>query len=229
MAKGKEIAKRRELDKDRRPWEMQSWEGLKAFEAFCFYRNLLMGASLSKAVQDFLKTAPSAKGRNEATVRRQFGEWSAENMWVSRTEALVMHLDDRHREQIEGRITRQNRRYETAAATLSSGILARAAVDPDAGVGEADGQLVQPFDFNELDIESAARALVALQRLERLATGQATELAKGAFQISTSDVERIVREFYELTVPFVAEDRQPLWAQAIQSWIQGGGRGQLAA
>lgn len=205
---------RRDLAPDRRPWEKQNWESFKAFNGFALYRDLGLARSLTKAAQAFIETATE---RKEESVRRQMGEWSSAYRWVERAEAYDMHVDERLREQREGRIGRQNRRYEAAAATLSGKLLRRISID------EFDGE-AQPLDVNDLDAESAARMLVNLQRVERIATGQPTELVKGAFLISSSDVERISRELVEGLMQFVPVERQPLAAQWVVSYAQSGGK-----
>lgn len=210
-------ARTKELDPQRRPWEKQSWETAPAFFAFSLYRDLGLARSLTKASQALIETQPD---RKPESVRTQMGQWSAGHRWVERAEAYDMHLDERFREQREGRIARQNRRYEGAAAALSSALLARIALNPDE-IGEHRGQLVKPLELNELDAEAVGRLLVNLQRVERLATGQATELAKGAFLISSGEVEKITRELVQGLMQFVPEERQPLAAQWVMSYAQG--------
>jgi hypothetical protein len=219
MTKGKGVIRRHELDPTRRPWEKQPWETAPSFNAFAVYRDLGLTRSLIKAAQAIKEAYPERKGSAE-TIRSQLSDWSAAHLWQKRCDAYDLHVDARMREQREGRIDRQNRRYETAAASLSSGLLARIALNPDE-VGEHKGQLVRPVDLNELDAEAVARVLVSLQRIERLATGQPTELAKGAFLISSHDVERIVSEVATGLMQFVPEDRQPLAAQWIMAYARG--------
>lgn len=205
----------RELDPSRRPWEKQPWESNPSYRAFALYRDLGLTRSLMKAATA-LSEDEGRVGKPES-IKTQMAEWSSLGHWVARAEAYDMHVDERLREQREGRIGRQNRRYETASATLSSQLLRRIAG------GDTEAGLIA-LDVNELDAEGAARMLVNLQRVERIATGQPTELVKGAFLISSADVERISRDLYEGLMQFIPQERQPLAAQWVLSYAQGGGK-----
>lgn len=226
MADDRTPAKRetpRELQPDRRPWEKQPWESFKAFESFALYRDLGLARSLSKATQALIETVPARKAE---TVRTQMGGWSALNRWVERAEAYDLHVDARMLEQREGRVGRMNRRYEAAAATLSA-----RALSAIAGGTDENGDTVEPVSLDGMDAEALMRILVNAQKVERLATGQPTELVKGAFLISSADVEKIARDLTEGLMQFVAPERQPLAAQWVVAYASGGGQaaGRLAA
>lgn len=206
-----EIAQRHELSPDRLPWVKQPWETLPAFHGFALYRDLGMAPSLTEAARLLHEAVPH---RNVEAIRRQFAGWSSQNRWVERSEAYVMHIDQRMREQREGAIGRMNRRYAAAAATASAAAL-RAMENPERLQALAD----------ELDLEALVRTLAAGQKVEMLATGQAVaQIGRSAFGITHADAERIFRDLVELALPFMAADRQPLYAQAVQAYIQTGER-----
>lgn len=209
---------RRDLAPDRLPWEKQPWESWPSFKAFALYRDLGLSRSLTKAAQLTVETMPE---RKRDTVRTQFSAWSGGHRWVERAEAYDLHVDARHREQREGEMGRQNRRYAAAAATVSSALLQRLG-DQEPGVdGLTDVQRLA----KELDLEGITRALMAAQRVERLATGQSTaEIGKSAFGVTTSDAERIFADLVQIALPFILAERQPLYAQAVQAYIATGAR-----
>lgn len=203
----------RELSPDRLPWEKQPFESFPAFQAFALYRDLGLARSLSKAAGILVETVPE---RKQDSVRKQMSDFSAKNRWVERAEQYDLHIDARMREQREGALAAQNRRYVAAAATASAALLRR--------LGDADADELAKM-AKELDLEGMARALVNLQRVERLATGQTTEaLGRGVFGINSSEAESIFRDLIELALPFVPEERQALYAQAVQAYISSGGK-----
>lgn len=212
-----EPTRQKQLDPARLPWEKQPWESPQAFRGFALYRDLGLTRSLTKAAQALVETMPT---RTRETIRTQMSQWSGQHRWVERAEQYDLHVDARMREQREGQIGAMNRRYAAAAASVSGALLERIAAP--AG---PDGRRPLQVLAEELDLEGIAKALVAAQKVEALANGQATALVgRSAFGITSADAERIFRDLVEIALPFIQQERQPLYAQAVQAYTKTGER-----
>lgn len=81
------------MDGDRKPWEQQPGETAKAYQAFCVYRDLGAGRSLSIAYES------TGKGRSKTGERsgkteapRLWERWSSKYKWVERSQAYDAHI-----------------------------------------------------------------------------------------------------------------------------------------
>lgn len=79
---------------DRQPWEKQPGETAKAYQAFCVYRDLGAGRSLSIAYER------TGKGRSKTGERsgkteapRLWERWSSKYQWVERSQAYDRHIE----------------------------------------------------------------------------------------------------------------------------------------
>src|SRR5262249_47260322 len=68
------------------PWEQQVGESVRAFGAFCAYRDLGPQRTLRAAAQKFY-------GRAAASLERQADKWSRAFRWLERASAWDRHLD----------------------------------------------------------------------------------------------------------------------------------------
>ena len=104
-----------DADRTKQPWERQVRETIRAYAAFCVYRNMGVERSLTNAVRQYLtgseadKRAPKHRreqrrykahvtpGKYMRNVRRRWAVWSSRHSWVARCEAF----DDWLHEQTE--------------------------------------------------------------------------------------------------------------------------------
>jgi len=97
-------------DRTKQPWERQPKETIRAYAAFCVYRNMGAERSLTNAVRFYLsekarKTATKQQrqqrrwrahptpGKYLRNVRRRWGHWSHKHSWVDRCVAYDEHQE----------------------------------------------------------------------------------------------------------------------------------------
>jgi hypothetical protein len=154
-----------------------------------------------------------------ATVERRFEMWSSQFRWRDRTDAYDSEFDRRVTEGQMNRMALQNRRYEGLAATVSARIGERLRLRPGE---EKDGR--KSLDVNEMDFEGAVRALGKLQEIEGKATFHPAHTLRGMFSVPGADMAEIAEGFFQIALEHMDELRRPLYAQAIKSFVESGGK-----
>jgi hypothetical protein len=71
---------------DRQPWEKQEGESMKAYTAFCTYRDLGSARSLIKAER-------ATKGLQTSNVSGRWRQWSTDHEWKKRAQDYDLHLE----------------------------------------------------------------------------------------------------------------------------------------
>ena len=137
------------------PWEKQEHETSKAYAAFCAYRDLGPGRSLSKTIpilyKDLGSTKPSSK-------QRRLSEWSVKYGWVARVEAYDVYLESKERHENELEIKKMAKRH--AQVSL---LTMKKAVDRIKLIGEKN--------VEELTPKEALEYLKVAAELERKSRG----------------------------------------------------------
>lgn len=130
------------------PWERQEGETPRAYEAFCVYRDLGAGRSITKTAQTLNK--------NRTTI----GEWSTKYEWVKRAAAWDSEQDRvARRTQIE-EIKKMRKKH----AALASSMLIKAA------------KALQNIPVEEIKAVDISRLVEVGSKLERLSRGDVGEV-----------------------------------------------------
>ena len=138
-----------------KPWEKQEGENSKPYAAFCAYRDMGVGRSLSKTITAMYgKVTPT----NTTTKKRQLAAWSATHTWVKRAEAYDVYLETTERLENEKAIKDMAKRHAQASLLTMS-----KAVDRIKLIGEKED--------NELTPKEALEYLRISAELERKSRG----------------------------------------------------------
>lgn len=132
-------------------WEKWPHESMKAYRAFCVYRDLGPDRSLRKALE-----AGRAQGVFKYSSVRQLAQWSRKFHWVSRSQAYDLHLEAEMRRRREREIREMNERHAKLARALQAKAVQRL-------------NNIDPRDLSSSDI---LRYVVEASKLERLAMGE---------------------------------------------------------
>lgn len=108
-------------------WEQQRDESVKAYRAFCVYRDLGPERSLDRVAEILYPTKEGQKGRKRAATGR-LQEWSSRHRWVERArahDAEAAHIDreaweQEQREMAKKRVRVSHRMLDLVAARLDS-------------------------------------------------------------------------------------------------------------
>lgn len=108
-------------------WEQQRDESVKAYRAFCVYRDLGPERSLDRVAEMLYPTKEGRKGRKRAATGR-LQEWSSRHRWVERArthDAEAARIDretweQEQREMAKKRVRVSHRMLDLVAARLDS-------------------------------------------------------------------------------------------------------------
>lgn len=132
---------------DVKPWERQENETPRAYEAFCVYRDLGPGRSITKTSQ--------ALHKNRTTI----GEWSTKNDWVKRATAWDDENDRLARELAQKEQAEAIKKMRKRHAALAMKMLEKAEAAIDSIIDED----IKPTDIPRM-VDVAAK-------LERISLG----------------------------------------------------------
>ena len=148
------------------PWEQQSGESARAYQAFCLYRDRFPNTSIRAVAQELEKNS------------RTIAEWSSVHRWTERSQAWVAETDRRRREAFIKENTEASRQIAVELAALRrvltvvpQTLLQRLRDHPDKVMEE----LAKQSTMSLLDVSiQVARVFGTLVVQERLARGQTT-------------------------------------------------------
>lgn len=149
-----------------KPWEKQDDETLKAYNAFCVYRDMPAHLrSLKKVAEAIYNGVSTGK-------QRYIEHWSSNNNWVKRVEAYDIHLDEINRREHEEAIKEMNKRQAQIGADM-----------------QAKGW--EGISSNDPTLDEGRRLVETGAKLERTARGEPSEISKteGGIKIIFEDVE----------------------------------------
>ena len=126
-----------------KPWERQPNETVKAFEAFCTYRDLGKTRSQEKAAQELSKS------------RQLISKWSSANDWVNRINAWEEEQDRLIRIELMKDIGAMRKKH----ADLANAILIKAA------------QALHKMPIDEIKASDISRMVETATKLERISRG----------------------------------------------------------
>lgn len=132
------------------PWERQEKETVKAFEAFCVYRDLGKERSQEKTASQLSKS------------RQQIGKWSRLNNWVQRVEAWEEEQDRILRKELTKDIGKMRKRHIDVAQAM----LIKAA------------RALQRIPDDEVKASDISRMVETASKLERLSRGDTSEVVE---------------------------------------------------
>jgi hypothetical protein len=132
-------------------WERLPNESSKAYQAFCYYRDLGTGRGLDKAL-----TSANRKLTNHAW----WGKWMSKYNWVERARAYDDYLEQEKRKEQEKAILEMVERHTKEAMALQQKALER----------------LKSLDPNELSTRDVLNYLMEAMKLERLSRGEPTEV-----------------------------------------------------
>jgi hypothetical protein len=165
-------------------------EGVKAFQAFALYRDMLASRSLKRVAQQLKKA--------EGVVH----DWSAKWKWVARCEEYDLYLD---------RKIRENRETEAEAALARHGQLGRGLQTLVrlrlAGGTTEDGTVIPRLDPADLDAMGVVRAAEVGVKLERLGLGLPTDFLRTLHTISTVDFEKILGAIVDAALRLLPDEK----------------------
>lgn len=133
-----------------KPWERQEKETVKAFEAFCVYRDLGKERSQEKTASQLSKS------------RQQIGKWSRLNNWVQRVEAWEEEQDRILRKELTKDIGKMRKRHIDVAQAM----LIKAA------------RALQRIPDDEVKASDISRMVETASKLERLSRGDTSEVVE---------------------------------------------------
>ena len=154
------------------PWEKQNDETIKAYMAFCVYRDLGASRSLKKTTEKFYPKSTSNL--------HQIATWSSKFHWVSRIEAWEIELDRAKQEAQKEALEKMAKRHAEAALKLQEKGLE--------GLKKIDPESLSPKDTLNFITEAA--------KLERLTLGAPDHKIEHSGQIETRDsgLDRLIAE-----------------------------------
>jgi len=169
-------------DAERAPWERQPGETVRAYAAFCVYRDLFpQERSLRRAAEELAKTDP--KSRRAEAILRVLKAWSAKYRWVERVKAWDDEQDRLNRARQLREIQEMRERHANIAKHLQAKAYER----------------LKRLDPDELEAPDVLRYFVEAARLERLARGEPDIIAeqRGTVTVHAQNlgiIERIIAD-----------------------------------
>lgn len=154
--------------KERHPWDRQEHETNRAYQAFLCYRDMGALRSLRKAAEIFYGdvgyvSKPSAKNR-------QFFEWSSNHKWVARCEAWDDEEDRLRTIERRERIKKMDDRQAGYGKTMQKIAYRNMPI--------VEGLVEDMIKADKtLTVEESRRYIETGVKLERLALGEAGEIA----------------------------------------------------
>jgi len=137
------------------PWERQPGESVRAYAAFCVYRDLPAGErSLRRAAEIIVQT--SSKPRRASSVQRQLSDWSARWRWVERAAAWDEEQDRLRRARQARAVQEMAERHARQAVAYQEKALRR----------------LMGMEPEELSPKEALMFFIEAAKLERLARGE---------------------------------------------------------
>lgn len=135
------------------PWERQPGESVRAYAAFCAYRDMPPGERSLRALAARLGYEKAAKaGRVPSHIQR----WSTRWRWVERARAWDDEQDRRAREEQIRAVREMRERHAREAVALQQKALAR----------------LKAMDPNELSPGDVLRYFIEAAKLERVSRGE---------------------------------------------------------
>ena len=157
------------------PWEKQEGENSKPYAAFCAYRDMGVGRSLSK-------TIPLVYGENYSGKvsgkQRRLEDWSSKHNWVVRVEAYDVYLEATERKENEKAIKDMAKRHAQASLLTMS-----KAIDRIKLIGEKD--------MNELTPKDALEYLKVAAELERKSRGAPDQIIESTAVATVQIIDNI--------------------------------------
>ena len=154
-------------------WERQKSESSKAYAAFCAYRDMGAGRSLTNIVQIVHGAIPEGKRKAK---RGRFEIWSSKYGWVARVEAYDDYLESKLRLDNELEIEKMARRH-----TEASMMAVDKAVERIKLIGEKNTE--------ELTPKEALEYLKVAAELERKSRGAPDQIVEHGGNIGISRIE----------------------------------------
>lgn len=185
-------------------WERLPREPEKAYVAYSIYRDL-EGARSLRRVREVLGKPPN--------YHRQIERWSSDWKWPERVRAFDNHKSRMELERMSDRKADMKLQNERILNKLAEMVESRVA----GGEYElADGSKVkvEALDPNRLDPYRLMTIYSEVFKDQMLLHGEATDIVKGVFMLSTSDVARIVETIVGHAYDFWGSD--PRWAMFIE-------------
>lgn len=133
-----------------KPWERQPNETIKAFEAFCTYRDLGKNRSQEKTAQELSKS------------RQLISKWSSANDWVNRINAWEEEQDRLIRIELMKDIGAMRKKH----ADLADAILIKAAL------------ALKKLPVDEIKASDISRMVETATKLERISRGDVGEVVE---------------------------------------------------
>lgn len=189
---------------ERKAWERQHGESSQAFEAFRVYRDLGVNRSLSAVASEL--------GKNRSLIH----EWSSKWGWVARIAEWEIESDrlDRAR-QAELRDEALKRHAALGAAATYT------ALQRLVGENRDGHEPVEKLDPNDLGAAEVAALMREGIRAERMAYGEPTDLVRGAFMVSSTDVLKIVSQMVEVALRYIPEEVEDAYLRDVRAISSG--------
>jgi hypothetical protein len=149
------------------PWDRLPGETVKAFIAFCAYRDLGPTRTIPKAIAVIYGMPLSERPRRGKSAR--FELWSRRNSWVARAGAF--DLAEQKQAEIRlaaARIDARTRRLAASRAMFGKAV-----------------KRLNKIDGERLSVEGMLRLLESAMKNERLDLGEATERTEGGAAVTT--------------------------------------------
>ena len=170
-------------------WERQEKEGIRAYEAFCYYRDLGTGRSLDKAYQRYLEIKKGSKDVQGKRAPAKWREWSVKHHWVERVKAYDEYLERERRRINEEEIFEMYRQHALIANGFQEKIVKR----------------LNTMDVEELSPSDMAKWFDVATRVERISKGEPVEILREKTEVNLSGnisikyTERVKELINELT------------------------------
>lgn len=132
------------------PWERQTGESTRAYEAFCVYRDMGAGRSLSKTWQSL--------GKSKGTIT----PWSSKYDWPQRAAAWDAEQDRIARQEQINEIKKMRKRH----ADLATAMLVKAA------------KALQRIPEDEVKASDVSRLVETASKLERISRGDVGDVVE---------------------------------------------------
>lgn len=185
---------------DRDPWDIQPGETVRAFTAFCYYRDLLSARTLRRVAAELKRPQTTVEG------------WSRRWRWLARCEEYDLHLDRRLREQRETEAEQAMVRHGQIGRGLQTLVRLRLA-----GGTMEDGTTVPRLDPSTMDALSLVRAAEVGVKLERLAHGLPTDFLRALHTISTVDFERILSAVVDEAMRLLPDEKHDEFVSRVRA------------